>query len=223
MATGARMSRSKKILIVASPGLRAGLIEQLALYPEFELAESGALEDCARLVEDTTPDLMLLDAECGVEPAAIARSVGFAGPILLLGGGAAGSAERIVKPFRFADLLARIRENLRPRADEQSDVVAVGAYRFRPGSNSLVHAQGKSLRLTEKETAILSRLARARGDTVSRDVLLRDVWGYNPAVTTRTLETHIHRLRRKIEPDPSNARLLVTENKGYRLISRVEA
>ncbi|MBI3274464.1 MAG: winged helix-turn-helix domain-containing protein [Methylocystis sp.] len=84
----------------------------------------------------------------------------------------------------------------------------------------LVDAAGKRLRLTEKERAILLRLAKAGGASVSRDMLLRDVWGYNPAVTTRTLETHIYRLRRKLELDASTARLLVTERGGYKLASR---
>jgi DNA-binding response OmpR family regulator len=61
-------------------------------------------------------------------------------------------------------------------------------------------------------------LARAGEKVVARDVLLNEVWGYNAGVTTHTLETHIYRLRQKIERDPSNAALLVTEPGGYRLI-----
>jgi len=75
----------------------------------------------------------------------------------------------------------------------------------------------KKIRLTEKETNILKFLHRAPEGVVARDVLLHEVWGYNAGVTTHTLETHIYRLRQKIEPDPGNARLLVTESGGYRL------
>ena len=74
------------------------------------------------------------------------------------------------------------------------------------------------MRLTEKETAILKFLLRAGDEPVSRDVLLNDVWGYHADVTTHTLETHIYRLRQKIEADPANAQLLVTEGGGYRLM-----
>ena len=82
---------------------------------------------------------------------------------------------------------------------------------------AVVAASGKRLRLTEKEAAILKFLYRAGGKPVPRQILLNEVWGYNSAVTTHTLETHIYRLRQKIEPDPTNSRLLLTEGGGYRL------
>ena len=80
------------------------------------------------------------------------------------------------------------------------------------------HAAGKKIRLTEKETAILKYLYRAGGRVVGRDTLLVEVWGYNAGVTTHTLETHVYRLRQKIEPEPQNARILVTEPGGYKLV-----
>jgi DNA-binding response OmpR family regulator len=76
----------------------------------------------------------------------------------------------------------------------------------------------RKIRLTEKETAILKFLYRAGDKPVAREVLLDEVWGYNAAVATHTLETHIYRLRQKIERDPSNATILVTEPGGYRLV-----
>ncbi|MEM9371553.1 MAG: winged helix-turn-helix domain-containing protein, partial [Pseudomonadota bacterium] len=96
-------------------------------------------------------------------------------------------------------------------------VFQIGDYSFRPGAKMLTDENEKRIRLTEKETNILKFLYRAGGRTVERDVLLREVWGYNAGVTTHTLETHIYRLRQKIEPDPSNARILLTETGGYRL------
>ena len=76
----------------------------------------------------------------------------------------------------------------------------------------------RKIRLTEKETAIIKFLLRAGEQIVSRDVLLQDVWGYNAGVTTHTLETHVYRLRQKIERDPSHAEILVTEGGGYKLV-----
>jgi DNA-binding response OmpR family regulator len=94
----------------------------------------------------------------------------------------------------------------------------IGHYSFRPGLKHLVNGKGTKLRLTEKETAILRYLYRAGDQVVGRETLLKEVWGYNATVTTHTLETHIYRLRQKIEVDPANAQLLITEAGGYRLI-----
>jgi DNA-binding response OmpR family regulator len=97
-------------------------------------------------------------------------------------------------------------------------VFAIGPYTFRPAGKLLQdQARGRRIRLTEKEAAILKFLYRAGTHAVGRQVLLNEVWGYNASVTTHTLETHIYRLRQKIEPDPANARLLITEGGGYRL------
>jgi DNA-binding response OmpR family regulator len=74
------------------------------------------------------------------------------------------------------------------------------------------------VRLTEKETAILKYLYRAGAKVVNRETLLSEVWGYNSGVTTHTLETHVYRLRQKMERDPSAAVILVTEPGGYRLV-----
>jgi DNA-binding response OmpR family regulator len=74
------------------------------------------------------------------------------------------------------------------------------------------------VRLTEKETAILKYLYRAGEKTIGRAILLNEVWGYNSGVTTHTLETHVYRLRQKIERDPAKAEILITEPGGYRLV-----
>jgi DNA-binding response OmpR family regulator len=97
-------------------------------------------------------------------------------------------------------------------------VFSIGPYVFRPAAKLLQDpARNRKIRLTEKEAAILKFLYRAGARPVPRQVLLNEVWGYNAAVTTHTLETHIYRLRQKIEPDPSQSRLLITEGGGYRL------
>ena len=118
---------------------------------------------------------------------------------------------------RFAVLLARIRAQLRQHEASEDAVFSVGPYSFRPGSKMLTGANARKVRLTEKETAILRFLYRAGQMPVSRETLLQEVWGYNSGVTTHTLETHIYRLRQKIEPEPGQARLLLTDAGGYRL------
>ncbi|MFY8152013.1 MAG: response regulator transcription factor, partial [Hyphomicrobiales bacterium] len=156
------------------------------------------------------------------------RKGGFKSPILMLTGHdtdsdtilglEAGANDYVVKPFRFAVLLARVRAQLRQHEASEDAVFQIGAYSFRPSSKLLVTEKNSKIRLTEKETAILRYLYRQGVKPVSREVLLSEVWGYNSGVTTHTLETHIYRLRQKIEKDPSNATLLVTEGGGYKLV-----
>ena len=129
-----------------------------------------------------------------------------------------GANDYIAKPFRFAVLMARIHAHLRSHEQSEEAVYRIGPYTFRPSAKVLIDDDGKRVRLTEKETNILKFLYRS-GETVPRETLLHEVWGYNPAVTTHTLETHIYRLRQKIERNPGQAQILITETGGYRLVA----
>ena len=131
----------------------------------------------------------------------------------LLPAGVAVPVLPLIKPVRLGAFLARVEEMLSAALSES---VALGPWRFDVAARSLEGADGRKVRLTDKETAILGHLRRA-GGVVGREQLLAEVWGYSAAVTTHTLETHIYRLRRKIEADPANATLLITEPGGYRL------
>ena len=129
-----------------------------------------------------------------------------------------GASDYIAKPFRSSELLARIRAQLRMFENSEDAVFDIGPYTFRPAAKQLVEPTKKArIRLTDKETAILKFLYRAGPRPVDRKVLLTEVWGYNAAVSTHTLETHVYRLRQKIEADPGTPTLLVTEHSGYRL------
>ncbi|HEX2255859.1 MAG TPA: helix-turn-helix domain-containing protein, partial [Afifellaceae bacterium] len=110
------------------------------------------------------------------------------------------------------------RAHLRQHEQTEDATFAIGRYTFKPAAKMLLDDNGGKIRLTEKETAILKYLYRAGERTVTRDVLLSEVWGYNSGVTTHTLETHIYRLRQKIERDPSHAEILVTDSGGYKLV-----
>jgi DNA-binding response OmpR family regulator len=130
----------------------------------------------------------------------------------------AGANDYIAKPFRLNELLARVRAQLRVFDNSEDAVFTIGPYMFRPSAKLLLEpAKNRKIRLTDKESNILKFLYRAAGRPVPRQVLLNEVWGYNSAVTTHTLETHIYRLRQKIETDPANARLILTANRGYLL------
>ena len=226
------MIRRRIFLVDDDADLRKTLMDQLMHYREFELIEAGTAADALSKVRDLHVDLMILDVGLpdmdGREAVKILRRDGFKSPILLLTGHdsdsdeilglEAGANDYVTKPFRFSVLLARIRAQLRQHDQSEDVVFTIGPYSFQPAAKLLESADGGKVRLTDKETSILKYLYRQGPKTITRDVLLKEVWGYNNRVTTHTLETHIYRLRQKIERDPSNARLLVTEEGGYRLV-----
>jgi DNA-binding response OmpR family regulator len=227
------MAQIRKILIADDDNdLRGALAEQLALHEEFSASQAETAAGAIALSRQEQPDLVIMDVGLpdmdGREAVKIMRKDGFKSPIIMLTGQTSdsdtvlglesGANDYVSKPFRFAVLLARIRAHLRQHEASDDAVFQIGDYTFRPSSKLLVNEKGGKLRLTEKETAILRFLFRAAQQVVSRDTLLREVWGYNAHVTTHTLETHIYRLRQKIERDPANARLLVTEPGGYKLV-----
>jgi DNA-binding response OmpR family regulator len=189
-------------------------------------------DDDIRAAKHEYFDAILLDVGLpdmdGREVCRLLRRNGVKAPILMLTGQDtdadeilgldAGANDYITKPFRLNLLLARLRAQLRQHEQSEDAVFVIGPYSFRPAAKLLLNEAGnRKIRLTEKETAILKYLYRAGEKVVSRDTLLNEVWGYNAGVTTHTLETHVYRLRQKIETDPSNAELLLTEPGGYRL------
>jgi len=122
------------------------------------------------------------------------------------------------RPARLATLVALVRAALSgPDNASPTDDFDLGPFHCAPGTRTLTDRNsGVVVGLTEKEAAILECL-RAAGGPVPRDDLLARVWGYGEGIDTHTLETHIHRLRRKIEPDPRHPTMLLTEDTGYRL------
>ncbi|MFA9474878.1 MAG: response regulator transcription factor [Filomicrobium sp.] len=227
------MSNVRKILIVDDDDdLRDSLRDQLALHDEFEVTVADSAASGIEIAKAEHHDLVLFDVGLpdmdGREAVKILRKSGFKSPIIMLTGNDsdadqilgldAGANDYVTKPFKFAVLLARIRAQLRQHEQSEDAVFTIGHYTFKPASKLLVDEKGSKIRLTEKETSILKFLYRSGEKVITRDVLLHEVWGYNAGVTTHTLETHIYRLRQKIEKDPSNAELLVTETGGYKLV-----
>ncbi|MFV0335996.1 MAG: response regulator transcription factor [Tropicimonas sp.] len=228
------MANLKKILLVDDDDdLREALSEQLVATEDFDVFEAGSGHEAMDRVKGGLFDLVILDVGLpdtdGRELCRRMRKQGVKCPVVMLTGHDsdadtilgldAGANDYVTKPFKFPVLLARIRAQLRQHEQSEDAIFQLGPYTFKPAMKMLITANERKIRLTEKETNILKFLYRATEGVVARDVLLHEVWGYNAGVTTHTLETHIYRLRQKIEPDPSNASLLVTESGGYRLIS----
>jgi DNA-binding response OmpR family regulator len=225
------MPNAKRVLLIDDDAmLRSSLAEQIAAEDGYQVVEAGTCaEGRARAAEGLYAfiivDVGLPDGDGRVLCRAL-RDDGISCPIILLTaadseadtiqGLEAGANDYVVKPFRFAVLMARIHAHLRSHGQSEDAAYSVGPYTFKPSAKTLIDSQNKKIRLTEKETNILKFLYRS-GETVPRETLLHEVWGYNPAVTTHTLETHIYRLRQKIEANPGQARILVTESGGYRL------
>ncbi len=227
------MAGERPILIVDDDhALRDTLVEQLTIDGEFSAAEAGSVAEAEAALGNARFDAIILDVGLpdgdGRDLCVKLRKQGLKVPIIMLTGSDeegdvvrgldSGANDYIAKPFRLAELLARVRAQMRIFENSEDAVFTIGPFIFRPSAKQLAEpGKTRRIRLTEKEAAILKFLYRAGPRPVPRQVLLNEVWGYNASVTTHTLETHIYRLRQKIEADPSNARLLLTESGGYRL------
>ena len=227
------MAAKKRILLVDDDAmLRGSLAEQFAAENDYLPVEAASAEEARASVREGLYEFMILDVGLpdgdGRKLCREFREMGVTCPIVLLTakdsdadvieGLESGANDYVAKPFRFAVLMARIHAHLRSHEQSEEAVYRIGPYTFRPSAKVLLDEAGKRVRLTEKETNILKFLYRS-GATVPRETLLHEVWGYNPAVTTHTLETHIYRLRQKIERNPGHAQILITETGGYRLVA----
>lgn len=232
-AKGAAAPGKKLLLVDDDEALRQSLAEQLRMFEEFATTEAATAAQAIAFAKSDHFDAILLDVGLpdidGREVCRLLRRAGVSVPIIMLTGADteadtilgldSGANDYVTKPFRLGVLLARLRAHLRQHEQSEDAVFSIGPYTFRPSAKLLLNEAAKTkIRLTEKETAILRYLYRAGNRVVGRDTLLGEVWGYNAGVTTHTLETHVYRLRQKIERNPAQAEILVTEPGGYRLV-----
>lgn len=224
---------NRNILIVEDdPEFRRTLVEQLRLHEEFEIGEADTGQAAIARAEQTNYNAILLDIGLpdmdGRDVCRVLRRKGIHSPVIMLTaldsdadailGLDSGANDYVTKPFRIGVLLARIRTHIRQHEMSEDASFAVGPYTFRPALKLLERADGrKDINLSDKENAILKHLYRAGDTSVSCETLYSEIWGYSTSLMTHTLQTHIYRLRQKIETDPSRPAILLSENGGYRL------
>lgn len=227
------LKKAKLLLVDDDDALRQSLRDQPEFYKSFSIDEASSGSEALEFIKRKTYELVLLDVGLpDMDGRSVCRSMRSArvkACIILMTGAdteantsansEAGSDDYVTKPFKLSNLLSRIDALLNHRENIEDGTFNIGPYMCKPSAKIMVDTEhgGNKVKVTEKELEILKFLFDARDKIISRDVLLHEVWGYNSGVTTHTLETHVYRLRQKIERDPSNAELLVTEPGGYRL------
>ena len=228
------MSASTKILLINNDkDLGEALAFQLPLSEKYQIIETSDETRTLTQINNNFCDLVIINSqssalkECNLTKSL--RLAGYKKPIIMLINRNSNldipddqshkADEYIVKPFRYPVLLKSIETQLHKFKKSENTQYNIGNYVFKPNSKILESNENRSIRLTEKENNILKFLYKNLGNFISREILLHEVWGYNSTVTTHTLETHIYRLRQKIEDDPSNACFLITEPGGYKLHS----
>jgi len=224
----------KRVLVVDDDEpLREALSSQLDMHEGYDVLQAGTGADAIERARATTFDTILLDLMLpdldGREVCRILRRNGNATPVIVLTAATseadeilsldAGANDVVTKPFRIAVLLARVRAHMRQYASSADAAFTVGPYLYKPGARLLVERDSsREVALSDTENSILRLLCRAAGAAVTRQELYEQIWGFKAPLDTHTLQTHVYRLRRKIETDPGEPRILLSEHQGYRLI-----
>lgn len=227
------MARDKILIIEDEPDMVMGLKDNLTYEGYVVITSTTGLEGLGK-AQMENPDLIILDLMLpdvdGLDVCKKLRDNKINIPVIMLTargqeidkviGLEAGADDYITKPFGIGELLARIRAILR----RQERRKGIGIYRFSDIEIDFVHYQatkgGKCIELTPREFEIMKLLIENKDFTVSRERMLDEVWGYKVFPTTRTVDNHILKLRKKIEDDPHNPRHILTiHGKGYKFIT----
>ena len=227
------MSKKNKVLLIERErDLRVAISEQLSQLVDLDVFQAKDSVSALKAINETKFNLLIIDLlSVDIEDKKFVRRISSNNsgiPIITLEsphdvGRSIFNTEKQIhhvlrKPFKMNSLLESVQNLLFYIEHNTSESFNIGQLSVFPRDSSLIdNVTKKKTRLTEKEVAILEYLFMSKSTVVGRDELLNEVWGYNSGVTTHTLETHIYRLRQKVERDPSNSRFLLTVPGGYRL------
>ncbi len=223
------MTAARVLVVEDNTDLAFGLRNNLEIEG-YEVDVAGDGKSGLERVRETSPDLVILDLMLpeldGFRVLRAVREDGYSMPVLVLTargeeadkvrGLKLGADDYVTKPFGLLELLARVEALLRRGGPPPGDVECFGDLEIDPTARTVTRG-GEAVELAPKEFDLLLALIRHRGAVVSRLDLMREVWGYTAAVVSRTVDTHVAALRKKLEDDPSSPRHLLTVRKaGYR-------
>ncbi len=226
-------ARARILLVEDDAPMREALAEQLSLHEEFEVVGTGTGAEAIERIGREHFDVILLDVGLpdidGREVCRLIRRKSIQTPVIMLTardgdadvilGLDAGANDYVIKPFDLGILLARIRTHMRQHEHSEDATLQIGPYTFHPPARTLRHnATKREIMLSDKESAIVKYLYRAGDGVVACETLYAEIWDHGATLATHTLQTHIYRLRQKIEDDPSKPRIIVSEMGGYRIV-----
>ena len=224
--------RHKILIIEDDTDLRELIAEKLLLYEEFIPIEAATAQRGLELLKADLPDLIILDLGLpdtyGLDLLKVIRDHGVKCPIVILTaetnenvlvkGLDLGANDFVIKPFSFPVLLARIRAHIRQHKMSGEAIIIIGRYTIHPRKKLAIDVNGQKYFFTDKEIELLKHLHRASEKMVSSEELHKEIWGASIPLNTHTLESHIYRLRQKIEANPKVPVHLITCDGGYKLI-----
>jgi len=223
----------KKKILFFEPNavLQTALLDQIIINKDFDVIQSKSLQDVKSHIEKSPVDLLIMGEDGGTHSFSsvmkFVEEIGFTNKILFLKNGDSKEIASfedftdnhhvIEKPFRIQFFIKKI-DFVLAKISGSSDVsYRIGPFVFFPENKVIKFNDQPDIDLTEKEVSILKCLLSHGKESVDREKLLKQVWNYNLGVTTHTLESHIYRLRQKLEADPSIPRLIISEGGGFKI------
>ena len=223
----------KKKILFFEPNetLRGALVEKLETNKDFEVIQVSHLDAIPFEIKKLPFDLLIIGLDRGTFSLSSIKKfileMQIVNKVLFVGNFNAdksvsfeGSADKyhyIEKPFKIQKFMKKVDFILAKISGSFDITHTIGPFVFFPEKKTIILNNQTKIELTEKEAGILKCLLNTDEEIVDKETILKQVWGYNPSVTTNTLETHIYRLRQKLEIDLSIPRLIMSKGGGFKI------